>query len=70
MIFAVEQGLGEEVEAIAITSQVSDQVSLQPSTSSVKILGNNNTGIAASSGLAFGPVHVIKPKVINMNVWV
>ncbi|MEN8405548.1 phosphoenolpyruvate--protein phosphotransferase [Acinetobacter seifertii] len=63
VIFAVEQGLGEEVEAIAITSQVSDQVSLQPSTSSVKILGNNNTGIAASSGLAFGPVHVIKPKV-------
>ncbi len=42
VIFAVEQGLGEEVEAIAITSQVSDQVSLQPSTSSVKILGNNN----------------------------
>ncbi|MEO9278355.1 phosphoenolpyruvate--protein phosphotransferase [Acinetobacter sp. WA-87] len=63
VIFAVEQGLGEEVEAIAITSQVSEQVSLQPSTSSVKILGNNNTGIAASSGLAFGPVHVIKPKV-------
>ncbi|QNX35195.1 phosphoenolpyruvate--protein phosphotransferase [Acinetobacter seifertii] len=63
VIFAVEQGLGEEVEAIAITGQVSEQVSLQPSTSSVKILGNNNTGIAASSGLAFGPVHVIKPKV-------
>ncbi|MGK8804114.1 phosphoenolpyruvate--protein phosphotransferase [Acinetobacter seifertii] len=63
VIFAVEQGLGEEVEAIAITSQVSDQISLQPSPSSVKTLGNNNTGIAASSGLAFGPVHVIKPKV-------
>jgi len=63
VIFAVEQGLGEEVEAIATTSQVSEQVSLQPSPSSAKMLGNNNIGIAASSGLAFGPVHVIKPKV-------
>ncbi|MEB3795070.1 MULTISPECIES: phosphoenolpyruvate--protein phosphotransferase [Acinetobacter] len=63
VIFAVEQGLGEEVEAIATTSQVSEQVSLQPSPSSAKTLGNNNIGIAASSGLAFGPVHVIKPKV-------
>jgi len=63
VIFAVEQGLGEEVEAIAVvTSESPEQQPVQAAISNTTTLGNN-TGIAASSGLAFGPVHVIKPKV-------
>ncbi|RSO31021.1 phosphoenolpyruvate--protein phosphotransferase [Acinetobacter lactucae] len=61
VIQAVQQGLGEEVEPI----QFSDTQEPQPSQtvkSLPKIL-STNTGIPASSGLAFGPVHVIKPKV-------
>ncbi|NUF16522.1 phosphoenolpyruvate--protein phosphotransferase [Acinetobacter lactucae] len=61
VIQAVQQGLGEEVEPI----QSSDIQEAQPS-QTVKSLPktlSTNTGIPASSGLAFGPVHVIKPKV-------
>ncbi|PPC07712.1 phosphoenolpyruvate--protein phosphotransferase [Acinetobacter pittii] len=60
VIQAVQQGLGEEVEPI----QTSD-IKIEPSNkieAPSKLL-SSNTGIAASSGLAFGPVHVIKPKV-------
>ncbi|MEA1229655.1 phosphoenolpyruvate--protein phosphotransferase [Acinetobacter sp. IRS14] len=60
VIQAVQQGLGEEVEPI----QSSDTQAQSPQT--VKSLPktlSTNTGIPASSGLAFGPVHVIKPKV-------
>lgn len=60
VIQAVQEGLGEEVEPI----QSSDTQAQSPQT--VKSLPktlSTNTGIPASSGLAFGPVHVIKPKV-------
>jgi len=62
VVFAVQQGLGEEVEAIPVTSEVPEQPPAQTIMSHATAFGNN-TGIAASSGLAFGPVHVIKPKV-------
>ncbi|MCG9516653.1 phosphoenolpyruvate--protein phosphotransferase [Acinetobacter pittii] len=60
VIQAVQQGLGEEVEPIQ-----SSDIKIEPSNkikAPSKLL-SSNTGIAASSGLAFGPVHVIKPKV-------
>jgi len=60
VIQAVRQGLGEEVEPIQ-----SSDIKIEPSNkikAPSKLL-SSNTGIAASSGLAFGPVHVIKPKV-------
>ncbi|MHC6186002.1 phosphoenolpyruvate--protein phosphotransferase [Acinetobacter sp. X9] len=60
VILAVQQGLGEEVEPIQSSDIKIEQSSKIPSHS--KPL-STNTGIAASSGLAFGPVHVIKPKV-------
>ncbi|AUM26028.1 phosphoenolpyruvate--protein phosphotransferase [Acinetobacter pittii] len=60
VILAVQQGLGEEVEPIQFSDIKIEQSSEIPSHS--KPL-SSNTGIAASSGLAFGPVHVIKPKV-------
>lgn len=60
VIQAVQQGLGEEVEPILSSDIKIEQSSEIPSHS--KPL-SSNTGIAASSGLAFGPVHVIKPKV-------
>lgn len=60
VILAVQQGLGEEVEPIQSPDIKIEQSSEIPSHS--KPL-STNTGIAASSGLAFGPVHVIKPKV-------
>ncbi|WPP56509.1 phosphoenolpyruvate--protein phosphotransferase [Acinetobacter pittii] len=60
VILAVQQGLGEEVEPIQSSDIKIEQSSEIPSHS--KPL-SSNTGIAASSGLAFGPVHVIKPKV-------
>lgn len=60
VILAVQQGLGEEVEPIQSSDIKIEQSSEIPSHS--KLL-SSNTGIAASSGLAFGPVHVIKPKV-------
>ena len=60
VIQAVQQGLGEEVEPIKSSDIKIEQSSEIPSHS--KPL-SSNTGIAASSGLAFGPVHVIKPKV-------
>ncbi|MBN6518184.1 phosphoenolpyruvate--protein phosphotransferase [Acinetobacter pittii] len=60
VILAVQQGLGEEVEPIQSSDIKIEQSSEIPSHS--KPL-STNTGIAASSGLAFGPVHVIKPKV-------
>lgn len=62
VVLAVQQGLGEEVEAIAVTSEPPEQQPVQAAVSNATTLANN-TGIAASSGLAFGPVHVIKPKV-------
>ncbi|MFV5363550.1 phosphoenolpyruvate--protein phosphotransferase [Acinetobacter oleivorans] len=61
VIQAVQQGLGEEVEPI----QSSDTQEAQ-SPQTVKSLPetlSTNTGIPASSGLAFGPVHIIKPKI-------
>lgn len=61
VILAVQQGLGEEVEPIQ-SLDTQEAQSSQPATPPPKIL-STNTGIAASSGLAFGPVHVIKPKV-------
>lgn len=61
VIQAVQQGLGEEVEPIQ-SSDTQEAQSLQTVKSLPKIL-STNTGIPASSGLAFGPVHVIKPKV-------
>ncbi|MFP5065540.1 phosphoenolpyruvate--protein phosphotransferase [Acinetobacter pittii] len=61
VILAVQQGLGEEVEPIQ-SLDTQEAQSSQTATPLPKIL-STNTGIAASSGLAFGPVHVIKPKV-------
>lgn len=61
VIKAVQQGLGEEVEPIQ-SSDTQEAQSPQTVRSLPKTL-STNTGIPASSGLAFGPVHVIKPKV-------
>ncbi|WP_151962999.1 phosphoenolpyruvate--protein phosphotransferase [Acinetobacter oleivorans] len=61
VIQAVQQGLGEEVEPIQ-SSDSQEAQSPQTVKSLPKTL-STNTGIPASSGLAFGPVHVIKPKV-------
>ncbi|PTV45523.1 phosphoenolpyruvate--protein phosphotransferase [Acinetobacter oleivorans] len=61
VIQAVQEGLGEEVEPIQ-SSDTQEVQSLQTVKSLPKTL-STNTGIPASSGLAFGPVHVIKPKV-------
>ncbi|MGK7248198.1 phosphoenolpyruvate--protein phosphotransferase [Acinetobacter oleivorans] len=61
VIQAVQQGLGEEVEPIQ-SSDTQEAQSLQTVKSLPKTL-STNTGIPASSGLAFGPVHVIRPKV-------
>lgn len=61
VIQAVQQGLGEEVEPIQSLNTKEAQSS-QIVKSLPKIL-STNTGIPASTGLAFGPVHVIKPKV-------
>lgn len=61
VIQAVQQGLGEEVEPI-----LSPDIKETQSSQTVKSLPRTlsaNTGIPASSGLAFGPVHVIKPKI-------
>ena len=60
VIQAVQQGLGEEVEPIQSLDTKLDQSNKKaalPKTLST------NTGIPASTGLAFGPVHVIKPKI-------
>jgi len=61
IIQAVQQGLGEEVEPIQ-SSDTQEAQSPQTVKSHPKTF-STNTGIPASSGLAFGPVHVIKPKV-------
>lgn len=61
IIQAVQEGLGEEVEPIQ-SSHTQEAQSSQTVKSLPKTL-STNTGIPASSGLAFGPVHVIKPKV-------
>ncbi|MFV5345098.1 phosphoenolpyruvate--protein phosphotransferase [Acinetobacter oleivorans] len=61
IIQAVQEGLGEEVEPIQ-SSDTQEAQSSQTVKSLPKTL-STNTGIPASSGLAFGPVHVIKPKV-------
>lgn len=61
VIQAVQQGLGEEVEPIQ-SSDTQEAQSPQTVKSLPKTL-RTNIGIPASSGLAFGPVHVIKPKV-------
>ncbi|WP_151823043.1 phosphoenolpyruvate--protein phosphotransferase [Acinetobacter oleivorans] len=61
VIQAVQEGLGEEVEPIQ-SSDTQEAQSSQTVKSLPKTL-STNTGIPASSGLAFGPVHVIKPKV-------
>jgi phosphocarrier protein FPr len=61
VIQAVQQGLGEEVEPIQ-SSDIQEAQSSQTVKSLPKTL-STNTGIPASSGLAFGPVHVIKPKI-------
>lgn len=61
IIQAVQQGLGEEVEPIQ-SSDTQEAQSSQTVKSLPKTL-STNTGIPASSGLAFGPVHIIKPKV-------
>ena len=61
VIQAVQQGLGEEVEPI-----LSPDIKETQSSQTVKSLPRTlsaNTGIPASNGLAFGPVHVIKPKI-------
>ena len=50
VILAVQQGLGEEVEALPVTSETPDQLPAQTVISNATTLGNN-TGIAASSGL-------------------
>jgi len=61
VIQAVQEGLGEEVEPIQ-SSDTREAQSSQTVKSLPKTL-STNTGIPASSGLAFGPVHVIKPKI-------
>lgn len=61
VIQAVQEGLGEEVEPIQSPDTQKAQ-SPQTVTPLPKTL-STNTSIPASSGLAFGPVHVIKPKV-------
>ncbi|EKU37463.1 MULTISPECIES: phosphoenolpyruvate--protein phosphotransferase [Acinetobacter] len=61
VIQAVQEGLGEEVEPIQ-SPDTQEAQSSQTVTPLPKTL-STNTGIPASSGLAFGPVHVIKPKV-------
>lgn len=61
VILAVQQGLGEEIEPLLSSDTKEDQTP-QTVISLPKTL-STNIGIPASSGLAFGPVHVIKPKV-------
>ncbi|ENW15405.1 Phosphoenolpyruvate-protein phosphotransferase of PTS system [Acinetobacter haemolyticus CIP 64.3 = MTCC 9819] len=58
IIQAVQQGLGEEVEAIEhkIDSQQTNTLEFEEE------ITTPTTGIPASTGLAFGPAHVIKPK--------
>ncbi|NAR51968.1 phosphoenolpyruvate--protein phosphotransferase [Acinetobacter haemolyticus] len=58
IIQAVQQGLGEEVEAIEnkIDAQQTNTLEFEEE------ITTPTTGIPASTGLAFGPAHVIKPK--------
>lgn len=58
IIQAVQQGLGEEVEAIEhkINTQQTNTLEFEEE------IVTPTTGIPASTGLAFGPAHVIKPK--------
>lgn len=60
IIAAVKNGLGEEVEPI------DEQELANNNTDKVEVLTfeeeESNSGIPASSGLAFGPAHVIKPR--------
>ncbi|MCU4387898.1 phosphoenolpyruvate--protein phosphotransferase [Acinetobacter haemolyticus] len=58
IIQAVQQGLGEEVEAIEnkIGTQQTNTLEFEEE------IVTPTTGIPASTGLAFGPAHVIKPK--------
>ncbi|APR69768.1 MULTISPECIES: phosphoenolpyruvate--protein phosphotransferase [Acinetobacter] len=58
IIQAVQQGLGEEVEAIEnkIGTQQTNTLEFEEE------IATPTTGIPASTGLAFGPAHVIKPK--------
>ncbi|NAR17670.1 phosphoenolpyruvate--protein phosphotransferase [Acinetobacter haemolyticus] len=58
IIQAVQQGLGEEVEAIEnkIGTQQTNTLEFEEE------ITTPTTGIPASTGLAFGPAHVIKPK--------
>lgn len=58
IIQAVQQGLGEEVEAIEnkIGTQQINTLEFEEE------IATPTTGIPASTGLAFGPAHVIKPK--------
>ncbi|SDB94612.1 Phosphocarrier protein HPr /phosphoenolpyruvate--protein phosphotransferase /PTS system D-fructose-specific IIA component (F1P-forming), Frc family [Acinetobacter marinus] len=63
IIDAVRQGLGEEVEQFdeqsLSTAQTTDNTPLISFESDAQL---ENTGIAASTGLAFGPAHVVKPR--------
>lgn len=63
IIAAVQAGLGEEIEALPSESNTQNNSEI-PQALSLNT-SNQNEGIAASSGLAFGPAHVIKPHIYH-----
>ncbi|WP_025095158.1 phosphoenolpyruvate--protein phosphotransferase [Acinetobacter soli] len=64
IVEAVRDGLGEEVEPIE-ENLFLNSVLDQDSSAETEQYEITHCGIAASSGLAFGPAHVIKPKKFN-----
>lgn len=66
IIDAVQQGLGEEVEAVDLVSH--QHSSSDPVVNTLELMpfeshgDTGSCGIAASTGLAFGPAHVVKPR--------
>lgn len=63
IIAAVQAGLGEEIEALPNDSNPQNNSEI-PQALSLSA-SDLNEGIAASSGLAFGPAHVIKPHIYH-----
>lgn len=63
VIAAVKQGLGEEVEPIQDEADpVVAPEPTHPVLAETLTVPDQSQGIAASSGLAFGPAHVVKPR--------
>lgn len=62
VIAAVQHGLGEEVEPIQGTVTAVQPVQSIVVEEQSQAVPDQSHGIAASSGLAFGPAHVVKPR--------